>query len=118
MQGSHLEELTLRLRSGLEGIPGLICYGPRDHADHRDHEPIYLVNLRGYDPAELSAVLDSSFGIQTRAGLHCAPGAHRVLGTYPEGACRISLGCLSTTEDVNAVLGALEELARASHRGS
>ena len=60
----------------------------------------------------MAAALEAGFGIQTRSGLHCAPGAHRALGTFPEGACRISLGSTSTQEDVEAALAALAALAR------
>jgi cysteine desulfurase family protein len=107
---ARLLALGRRLAAGLEEIPGLTSYGPRDP---RDREPIYPVNLEGYQPEELAAALDSGFGILTRAGLHCAPGAHRVLGTFPRGACRLSLGITTTEEEIDAALGALRELAQA-----
>ncbi len=105
---SHLEFLGRELQSGLDRIPGLTWYGPRNPAEG---EPIYSVNLAGYQPDELAAALEVGFRVQARAGLHCAPGAHRTLGTFPGGACRLSLGATSTREDVEAVLAALEELS-------
>ena len=106
---AHLAALGRRLEEGLDGLPGLAWYGPRRSADR---EPIYPVNLDGYRPADLAAALESGFRVQARAGLHCAPGAHRALGTFPEGACRLSLGASSSMEDVDAALAALRELAK------
>ncbi|MGH9361000.1 MAG: aminotransferase class V-fold PLP-dependent enzyme, partial [Thermoanaerobaculia bacterium] len=104
----ELESLARELEAGLRAVPGLTLHGPEDLAAR---EPMFPVNLAGYRPDELAAALDAGFGVQTRAGLHCAPGAHRVLGTFPEGACRLSLGATSTREDVQAALEALRALA-------
>jgi cysteine desulfurase / selenocysteine lyase len=105
---ARLERLAAELQAGLEQVPGLVWYGPRDL---KVREPIYPVNLAGYHPQELAAALESGFRVQTRAGLHCAPGAHRAIGTFPGGACRLSLGATSELEDVQAALAALRELA-------
>lgn len=63
------------------------------------------------DPQELVNILDSSFEIAVRGGLHCAPYAHRSVGTYPHGTLRISPGPFNTEADVDAFLGALQEIA-------
>jgi cysteine desulfurase family protein len=106
---AHLESLGRELQEGLDRIGGLTWYGPRSPAER---EPIYSVNLAGYKPVELAAALEAGFRVQARAGLHCAPGAHRALGTFPGGTCRLSLGATSTREDVETALAALEELAK------
>jgi selenocysteine lyase/cysteine desulfurase len=59
------------------------------------------------DPAHVGYVLDKEFSIMVRPGLHCAPGAHRALGTFPRGTVRLAFGFFNTGEDVNAVLEAL-----------
>lgn len=105
----HLEELMGIFQEGLDGVPGLTWYGPREIARR---EPVYAVHLAGYRCDELAGLLDATFGVQVRAGLHCAPGAHRAIGTFPEGACRFSLGATSSREDVEAALEALAEIAR------
>ena len=64
------------------------------------------------DMAQAAFRLDRDFGIQTRVGLHCAPAAHRTLGTYPTGTIRFSFGWWNTQEDVAAALAALEEILR------
>lgn len=67
----------------------------------------------GYAPAELASILESEFGILTRAGLHCAPLVHRMLGTSPDcsppgqGAVRLSLGPFLQREDVDAAVHAV-----------
>ena len=56
--------------------------------------------------------MEHRFGIMTRVGLHCAPSAHRTLGTYPTGTIRFSFGWPNTPEHVDAALCALEEVSR------
>ena len=62
------------------------------------------------DPAQAAFRLDRDFGIQTRVGLHCAPAAHRTLGTFPAGTIRFSFGWWNTEEDVAAALRALGQI--------
>lgn len=62
------------------------------------------------DIADAAWELDDKYGIMTRVGLHCAPAAHKTLGTYPTGTVRFSFGWWNTPEDVTAALGALEEI--------
>ena len=68
--------------------------------------------MDGWDPARVADVLDQRFGIATRAGLHCAPLAHRTLGTFPEGTVRVSPGWKTTPSDIEAVVRALDWVAR------
>ena len=60
---------------------------------------------------ELDIAPDDSFGIAVRAGLHCAPYTHRRIGTYPDGAVRISPGPFNTDDQVTTLLDALEQIA-------
>jgi cysteine desulfurase / selenocysteine lyase len=68
------------------------------------------INLPGFSPAELAAILDERFDIAVRAGLHCAPYAHKHLGTFPEGIMRLSVGILTTVEDMRQAAAALDEI--------
>ena len=63
------------------------------------------------DNAEVSFRLEQDYGILTRCGLHCAPSAHRTLGTFPQGTVRFSPGWYSTAADVDAALAAVRALA-------
>ncbi len=68
------------------------------------------INTDGLSPAELAAILDERFDIAVRAGLHCAPYAHKHLGTFPEGLVRFSVGFLTTVDDVRHAAAALNEI--------
>ena len=63
------------------------------------------------DPADAAFRLDMEYGIMTRVGLHCAPYAHKVFGTYPTGTIRFSFGNFNTEDDVKAAIKALNEIA-------
>jgi cysteine desulfurase family protein len=69
------------------------------------------INFPGLAPAELAAILDEQFDIAVRAGLHCAPYAHKHLGTFPEGFVRFSVGILTTQSEVQHAAAALDEIA-------
>jgi selenocysteine lyase/cysteine desulfurase len=68
-------------------------------------------NIAGYTPQEAAAILDESFHIAVRSGLHCAPYAHKGIGTFPDGAIRVSPGHFNNAEEVAALLEALGQLA-------
>src|SRR5579862_2197843 len=77
---AHDVSLVRRLMDGLAKIEGLTLYGPRD-AERKTG--VVLFTLDGIDPAEIGDRLDAEFGIAVRVGVHCAPQAHRTLGTFP-----------------------------------
>jgi cysteine desulfurase family protein len=105
----HEIGLSRKLASGLDQIHGLTWFGSRDPAQRVG---VFSVRLDGFGPEELSVLLEQQAGILTRSGLHCAPLAHRTIGTHETGGTtRISLGPLSTVADVEALLAALGELA-------
>lgn len=62
------------------------------------------------DMAEAAFRLDSDYGIMTRVGLHCAPSAHKTLGTYPQGTIRFSFGAQNTKEEIRSALSALMDI--------
>lgn len=106
----HERELTARLLEGLRGIAGLAVHGPSTPADQVG---VVSVSLPGWEPQVLAAVLDENFQIQTRAGLHCAPGAHRAIGTFEQGGTvRFSVGPFNTAEQIEAAVAALNEIVR------
>ncbi|RMG57678.1 MAG: aminotransferase class V-fold PLP-dependent enzyme [Deltaproteobacteria bacterium] len=106
---AHERELTSRLLESLRGERRIVVYGP---GGTRDRLGVVLVNVKGADPGEVAMVLDEKHGIMVRAGLHCAPFAHRVLGTFPEGGVRISFSAMNTKEDADMAVRALLEIAR------
>ena len=101
--------LTGILLEGLSLIPGVTVYGPNDA--ERQTATI-AINLKDQDPADVALRLDREYGICTRASLHCAPLAHRTLGSYPQGSIRLSLGYFNTEEEVSTCVKALEAITR------
>lgn len=98
--------LKARLREGLSDLPGVEVLSPPDP----DGAAIVTVRHGRLDPARLATALERDFGIQARAGLHCAPGVHRLLGSDGTGALRLSLGWGSTDADVDRALEAFAAL--------
>lgn len=104
---AHERELLARLIDRLAGARHLRIVGGSD-VTHR--VGVLCFNLEGMPPTDVAAVLDNSFGIAVRPGLHCAPGAHRMLGTFPDGAVRVSVGGSNTITDVDALAAALTDM--------
>jgi selenocysteine lyase/cysteine desulfurase len=86
------------------GLKGLLRRG--------DHVITSSFNLEIWAPSDLSFRLDEEFGILTRVGLHCAPSAHRTIGTFPDGTVRVSISYLNTEEEITQSLQAIKTLAR------
>jgi selenocysteine lyase/cysteine desulfurase len=61
-------------------------------------------------PQDLGSILDTSFEIAVRPGLHCAPYIHKALGTFPDGTLRLSPGPFTTPEQIDSFLSALAEI--------
>jgi selenocysteine lyase/cysteine desulfurase len=68
-------------------------------------------NMTDYEPSDVGSILDDSFEIAVRPGLHCAPYCHEAMGTFPAGAVRVSPGPFNTDEELNTLLDALTEIA-------
>lgn len=110
----HEQGLCAEMIAGLEAIGersggGFEWFGPRDPAARVG---VFSVRMDAFEPAELAAVLEERFGVLARAGLHCAPFAHRTIGTEAHGGTtRLSLGAFHTAEDVAAAIDALGRIA-------
>lgn len=106
-EGRHRSELVHSTRRKLADIDGVSMH-PLPNGDGR--AGIVSFNIEGFDPNDLAFALSSAFGIHSRAGLHCAPLAHQVLGTSPLGTVRVSFGWANTMTDVDALANALQAL--------
>ncbi len=100
-----------KLLEGLLSIRELELYGKTTMDDRL---AVFPVNPPGGDNGTLSFHLASDWGVETRPGLHCAPGAHRTLGSFPQGALRISVGSFNTEEDIDRCLEGLRTLMRSA----
>jgi len=104
----HEVELLTRMLEGLERMPGITVYGPRDARDRLGIAPLTFDRL---SPVDAARMLDERYGIACRAGRHCAPAAHRTIGTIDTGSLRVSLSYLNTTGEVDYLLECLSEIA-------
>ena len=86
-------ELTERLWSRLEALPGYQVFG---HRDHRRRVGTISFRNEALPAAEVGGILDQAFDIAVRPGLHCAPYVHRAIQTFPEGTVRVSPGPFNT----------------------
>ena len=105
---AHDRALTARLLGGLREIPGVVLIGP-DSVENR--VGVFSLDFPGKDNAEIAARLEEECGILTRCGLHCAPNAHRTLGTFPRGTVRLSLGWFNTEDDIDRALHAVKAVS-------
>ncbi|SFL31661.1 aminotransferase class V-fold PLP-dependent enzyme [Pelosinus propionicus] len=103
------EELTNLLVAGLAKIPGVVLYGP---PLGQERAAVVSFNLEQISANELCMILDKSFQIAVRPGLHCAPDAHRVLGTLQGGTIRISPGYFTTEEEIEKCLQAITAIGK------
>ncbi len=103
-------ELLRMLRDGLREIDGVTLYC-QDDLDN--HIGILLFNVEGLEAMDTGTMLDVDYSITCRTGLHCAPLVHKQLGTDKiHGSVRFGIGPFNTTEDIQAAIKAVGEIAR------
>lgn len=98
-------ELAKMLLEGLGGMKKVRIAGLKGTAGRT---AVVSVDFSEEDNAEVAYLLDKNYGIKTRCGLHCAPSAHKTLGTYPKGTVRFSPGPFNTKEEIEITLEAVE----------
>ena len=101
---AHDRALSQRFLDGLRTISGVELVGP-DTVDGR--VGVVSLDFPGKDNAEVAVTLEERFGVLTRCGLHCAPSAHRTLGTFPRGTVRLSFSWFTTENEVDRALEAI-----------
>ena len=98
--------LRSKLYEGMLNIDGIKLYG---NTDFSKYTTCISFNYKNFDPAEVSYFLECN-GIKTRSGLHCAPLAHKSIGSYPGGTIRFSLGYFNTEEEIDYTLSILNNI--------
>lgn len=101
---NHEKTLSKRFLEGIYGLKNVKLYGitvPEGRTG------VFSVGFLNCDNAEAAWRLEREFGILTRCGLHCAPSAHKTLGSFPEGSVRFSTGWANTEADIDAALSAI-----------
>ena len=104
----HEEELTALFLAGLETLPHIRLVGTKDLSRRVG---VIAIDFLRRDNAEVADDLEQKYEILTRCGLHCAPSAHKTLGTFPQGVVRFSVGYRTTKEDILTALTAIEAVS-------
>ncbi len=101
------QDLRQSILSGLSDIPQVVIYGDKDDGNQL---PVISFNIEGKLPSEVGYELNKR-EIYTRVGLHCAPAAHRTIGSFPEGTVRAAPGYFTTDEEIAVFIDAVREIA-------
>ncbi|GAB6137155.1 aminotransferase class V-fold PLP-dependent enzyme [Halanaerobaculum tunisiense] len=104
----HEKKLVKYLVTELEQIPEVNLYRP---TEIENQVQLLSVNFGTEDAGEVGYVLDKAFDVAVRTGLHCAPLAHRSLGTFEQGTVRFSVGYFNTLEEIKKVVEISQEIA-------
>ena len=78
--------------------------------DLTDRNAVVSIQTPEIDMSQVAWQLDSEYGVMTRVGLHCAPNAHKTLGTYPAGTIRFSFGPENTEDELDFAIQGLKEI--------
>ncbi len=105
VQASSMER---RLREGLRDSPGVHIF---EDADGAERVGVISFRVEHWDVADVGFILEESFGITCRTGLHCAPLIHETLGSLPEGTIRFSVSGFTRAEEIDAAVAAIRQLA-------
>lgn len=104
------QRLRRLLVDGLRSLPDVVVYG---HPDRQEGSCLATVafNIEGRLPSEVGYELNRR-SIYVRIGLHCAPVAHKTIGTFPEGSLRASPGYFTSEDDIGTFVEAVRDIAR------
>ncbi|WP_431523707.1 aminotransferase class V-fold PLP-dependent enzyme [Paenibacillus pabuli] len=103
----HEWELTQYMMQGLSSVPGIRMLGPELE---QPRTGLVSFTVEGHDSAQLAFQLDRRYGIAVRSGFHCTPLAHESAGTTLSGAVRASVGYTTTSQEIDALIHAVNEL--------
>jgi selenocysteine lyase/cysteine desulfurase len=106
---AHEIELTQSLIDGLGAIQGVIVHGTRNATQCT---AVVSMTLEGREVSEIGWRLDEEFGILSRVGLHCAPAAHRTIGTFPKGTVRLAPSVFTTQAEIQTTLDVIRRIAQ------
>ena len=104
---NHEMKLIRRLYSSLRNIPGVNIYTPMPD---ENYAPVLSFNISGLNSVETASILNK-MGFATRAGLHCAPLAHKRLGTIESGTVRVCPSIFTTTEQIDKFIMAVKNIS-------
>ncbi len=104
---AHKTELCKMLYEGLMNIDNIKIY---HNGDFSNKVPLISFNINGKHSEETAGILSSEFDISVRGGYHCAPYAHKIIGTAKSGAVRLSPGYKTTKKEIDNTLFAINKI--------
>ena len=99
--------LTKKFIEGAGEIPNLSLYGG---CDENGQTSTISFTLKDMSPSQIGLIMDEKYGILCRVGLHCAPLAHKTIGTFPDGTVRFGMGYFNTQEEVDFAIESLKKM--------
>ena len=105
----HEEGLTKYFIEEVSKISGIKLYGP---CDITKQAAVVSLNIKDYDSSEIAYILDEQYDIMVRSGLHCAPLAHKTIGTLDQGVVRFSFSPFNTLEEIEYGIKSLREIVK------
>ena len=105
----HEEELTKHFIEEIMKIKNVKAYGP---LNINEQGAVVSINIGDEDSSEISYILDQNYDIEVRPGLHCAPIAHKTIGTFDQGVVRFSFGPFNTHEEIELGIKAIKEISK------
>ncbi len=105
----HEEELTKYFIEEITKIDGVKVYGP---LNIKEQGAVVPINIRDEDSSEISYILDEYYNIAVRPGLHCAPLAHKTIGTFEQGVVRFSFGPFNNFDEIETGIKALRKISK------
>ncbi len=111
VENIHKKEmmLTEKFIKGMEKIDDRFIVGKRDV---ENRTAVVSLDFIGMDNGIICHELDSNYKISTRPGMHCAPSAHKTLGTFPQGTVRFSFGYFNTEDEIDYVLDSIKKVIK------
>lgn len=106
---AHCEKLIIQLIQGMQTIEGIKIYGSLDGTKRVGS---VVVNLGNMDSQEVIYILDTEYDIATRGGKHCAPLAHKRMGTLDQGMVRLSVSSFTTGKEIDSAIKAIREICK------
>ncbi len=97
--------LMREIYDGINSIPGTTIY-----SGQKNSASVLSFNMSGILPDDIGYMLEHSFGIIVRSGLHCAPLIHKSLGSHPHGSVRVSPSYFNSNDDIRKLIEAIEQI--------
>ena len=99
----HEYNLFERLYMGLTKNINIKLYA--ENPDIYSYAPVLSFNFSGVPSSRAVNVLNEA-GFALRGGLHCAPTAHKAIGTLPDGTVRASMSVFNNSQEIDALINA------------